>query len=176
MICLYWYIYICPLFYLHYLYISLLVFVIRLSYNLPVYFVLLCNCSVLYCCIFFAFFTTFQLCLLKFSGWQMIGPFRAMDIKCLQKVIQSWWSRKYRLMICLYWYIYICPLFYLHYLYISLLVFFIRLSYNLPVYFVLLCNCSVLSVVSVINKDKKIKYKWFIYFKQTNRSLMKTIT
>jgi hypothetical protein len=25
-----------------------------------------------YCCIFFAFFTTFQLSLLKFSGWQMI--------------------------------------------------------------------------------------------------------
>jgi hypothetical protein len=54
--------------------------------------------------------------------------------------------------ICLYWYIYkmyICPLFYLHYLYISPLVFFIRLSYDLPVYFVLLCNCSVLCVVSV---------------------------
>jgi hypothetical protein len=54
-------------------------------------------------------------------------------------------------MICLYWYIYICPLFYLHYLDISPLVFFIRLSHNLPVYFVLLCNCSVLYVVSVVS-------------------------
>ena len=48
---------------------------------------------------------------------------------------------------------YICPLFYLHYLYISPLVFFIRLSYDLPVYFVLLCNCSVLCVVSVKNEN-----------------------
>ena len=62
-------------------------------------------------------------------------------------------------MICLYWYIYIhvCPLFYLHYLCISPLVLFIRLSYNLPVYFSLLCNCSVFSVVSVKNGNYKKK-------------------
>jgi hypothetical protein len=35
---------------------------------------------------------------------------------------------------------YICPLFYLHYLYISPLVFFIRLSYDLPVYFVFILD------------------------------------
>jgi hypothetical protein len=49
----------------------------------------------------------------------------------------------------------------MHYLYISPLIFFIRLSYNLPVYFVMLYNCSVLSVVSVNNKkNKKIKIQW----------------
>jgi hypothetical protein len=52
-----------------------------------------------------------------------------------------------------------------HYVYISPLVFYVRLSYNLPVYFVL-CNCSVLSVVSVKNenyknKKNKIKNKQF---------------
>jgi hypothetical protein len=63
-------------------------------------------------------------------------------------------------MICLYWYIYICPLFYLHYLDISPLVFFIRLSHNLPVYFVLLCNCSVLYVVSVVSvKNERKKHQ-----------------
>ena len=40
-----------------------------------------------------------------------------------------------------------------NYLYISPLVFLIRLFYNLPVYFVLLCNWSVLSVVSVNNEN-----------------------
>ena len=44
-------------------------------------------------------------------------------------------------------------------LYISPLVFFIRFIYNLPVYFVLLCNCSVLSVVSVKNENYKKKHK-----------------
>jgi hypothetical protein len=49
----------------------------------------------------------------------------------------------------------------MHYLYISPLIFFIRLSYNLPVYFVMLYNCSVLSVVSVNNQtNKKIKIQW----------------
>ena len=38
-------------------------------------------------------------------------------------------------------------------------LFFIRLSYNLPVYFVLLCNCSVLSVVSVKNENYNNKKK-----------------
>jgi len=46
-----------------------------------------------------------------------------------------------------------------NYLYISPLVFFIRLSYNLPVCFVLLCNCSVLSAVSVKNENYKKKIK-----------------
>ena len=50
-------------------------------------------------------------------------------------------------------------MFYLHYLYISPLVFFIRLYYNLSVYFGLVCNCSVLSVVSVKMKIKKKKKK-----------------
>ena len=47
----------------------------------------------------------------------------------------------------------------MHYLYISPLVFFIRLSYNLPVYFGLVCNCSVLCVVSVKMKITKKKEK-----------------
>ena len=48
---------------------------------------------------------------------------------------------------------------YKHYSYISPLVFSIRLSYNLPVYLVLLCNCSVLSVVSLKNENYKKKQK-----------------
>ena len=46
-----------------------------------------------------------------------------------------------------------------------------KVSYNLPVYFVLLCNCSVLSIVSEkyenynkINKKKKFKESLFLGF------------
>ena len=54
---------------------------------------------------------------------------------------------------------------------ILLCLFLLRLSYNLPVYFVLLCNCSVLSIVSEkyenynkINKKKKFKESLFLGF------------